>query len=271
MSLVFRCEKKRLPCAPLLSRLLLWLLLRLLLLWLLLLWLLLRLLIRRLSLLLRLSLLHLLGLLRLLRLLHLLWLPLLSAILLLRLRQRRRLRLLRPDLLLLGSLLLYLLRMWLRSQRRIADSLGIAQIGLHRGHYDARLDGYELDAQHRYARPGVDHDAFVEDAVDQLQQHTVGATSACGVVLLALGWRIRTARHLVLTFLGVLVNLARMLRGNPSPRSMRCPDSTSAIAGRHAPTRFNIWDVSARFMPTAISTRHIAQEHGVVCGAGCAS
>lgn len=194
MSLVFRCEKKRLPCAPLLSRLLLWLLLRLLLLWLLLLWLLLRLLIRRLSLLLRLSLLHLLSLLRLLRLLHLLWLPLLSAILLLRLRQRGRLRLLRPDLLLLGSLLLYLLRMWLRSQRRIADSLGIAQIGLHRGHHDARLDGYELDAQHRYARPGVDHDAFVEDAVDQFQQHAVGAASAACAVFFALGRSIRAAR-----------------------------------------------------------------------------
>jgi len=139
MSLVFRCEKKRLPCALLLSRLLLlWLLLRLLLLWLLL-----RLLIRCLPLLLRLSLLHLLSLLWLLHRLHLLWLPLLPAILLLRLRQRGRLRLLRPDLLLLGSLLLlYLLPWGLRSQRRIANGLGIAQIGLHRGHHDARLDGY---------------------------------------------------------------------------------------------------------------------------------
>jgi len=138
MSLVFRCEKKRLPCALLLSRLLLlWLLLRLLLLWLLL-----RLLIRCLPLLLRLSLLHLLSLLWLLHRLHLLWLPLLPAILLLRLRQRGRLRLLRPDLLLGSLLLLYLLPWGLRSQRRIANGLGIAQIGLHRGHHDARLDGY---------------------------------------------------------------------------------------------------------------------------------
>jgi len=145
MSLVFRCEKKRLPCALLLSRLLLWLLLWLLLrllLRLLLLWLLLRLLIRCLPLLLRLSLLHLLSLLWLLHRLHLLWLPLLPAILLLRLRQRGRLRLLRPDLLLGSLLLLYLLPWGLRSQRRIANGLGIAQIGLHRGHHDARLDGY---------------------------------------------------------------------------------------------------------------------------------
>lgn len=188
MSLVFRREKKRLPCALLLSRLLSRLLL-----WLL--RLLLRLLIWSLPLLLRLSLLHLLSLLSLLWLLHRLWLPLLSAILLLRLGQRGRLCLLRPELLLLGSLLLlYLLSWGLRSQRRIADGLGIAQVGLHRGHHDARLDGYELDAQHRYARPGVDHDAFVEDTVDQVQQHAVGAASTACVVFFALGWRVRTAR-----------------------------------------------------------------------------
>ena len=129
------------------------------------------------------------------RLLHWLplhWLPLcwLSLalgrhIVLLRLGKRRHLLGAKLWLLLLPADLrrTRLLWPWHGCQCRIANGLGITQIGFDGGHYYARFDCQDLDAQQRDTRPRINYNPLIQNAVNELQQHTAGAAATTATVV----------------------------------------------------------------------------------------
>ena len=60
----------------------------------------------------------------------------------------------------------------------VSDCFGIAEIGVDRRDNDTRFNGKQVNANERDAHPGVDDDAFVEDAVEHIDQ-----TGAAGCTL----------------------------------------------------------------------------------------
>src|SRR5581483_4366099 len=59
---------------------------------------------------------------------------------------------------------------WAGDRRGDAHRLGVPQVGVDRGDDDAGFDGDQVDADERDAYPGVDDDAFVEDAVEDVDE-----------------------------------------------------------------------------------------------------
>ena len=57
-----------------------------------------------------------------------------------------------------------------RRRRDLADRFGVLQIRVDRGDDDARLDRDEVDAHQRDADPGIDDDAFVQDAIENVDE-----------------------------------------------------------------------------------------------------
>jgi hypothetical protein len=50
------------------------------------------------------------------------------------------------------------------------DRLGVLEVGVDRGHDDARLDRQEVDADERDANPGIDDDAFVQHSIENIDE-----------------------------------------------------------------------------------------------------
>ena len=68
------------------------------------------------------------------------------------------------------------LRLRARHRRHLADRFRVLQVGVDRGDDDARFDGDQVDADERDADPGVDDDALVEHAVENVDE----TRAACG-------------------------------------------------------------------------------------------
>ena len=62
------------------------------------------------------------------------------------------------------------LRLRPRHRRHLADRLRVLQVRVDRGDDDARLDGDQVDADQRDADPGIDDDALVQDAVENVDE-----------------------------------------------------------------------------------------------------
>jgi hypothetical protein len=54
------------------------------------------------------------------------------------------------------------------SRRCEAHCFRVFEVCLDRCDYDARFDGHEIDSNQRDANPGVDDDALVEDAIENI-------------------------------------------------------------------------------------------------------
>ena len=67
------------------------------------------------------------------------------------------------------------LRLRPRDRRDLADRFGVLQVGVDRRDDDARLDGDQVDADQRHAHPGIDDDALVQDAIENVDE----TCSAC--------------------------------------------------------------------------------------------
>src|SRR5207248_3230660 len=59
-----------------------------------------------------------------------------------------------------------------RGERGKPDRLGVPQVGLDGRHDDTSFDCQDLDPHHRDSGPGIDHDTFVENHVEELSQAT---------------------------------------------------------------------------------------------------
>src|SRR5205085_345575 len=57
-----------------------------------------------------------------------------------------------------------------RHGRRLTERGGILQPGLERRDGDARFDGEQIDADEANTHPGIDHDALVEHAIEDVDQ-----------------------------------------------------------------------------------------------------
>src|SRR5438093_5281905 len=55
-------------------------------------------------------------------------------------------------------------------RRDLADGFRIFQIGVNRGHHHARFDRNQVDSHQGHAHPRVDHDSFVEDAIEHVDE-----------------------------------------------------------------------------------------------------
>jgi len=57
-----------------------------------------------------------------------------------------------------------------RDQAGKTNSVGVLQVRVDRGHYHARFDRDQIDADQRDAHPRIDHDAFVEYAIEYVNK-----------------------------------------------------------------------------------------------------
>src|SRR3989442_11578191 len=57
-----------------------------------------------------------------------------------------------------------------RLARRKPKRIGVPQVRVDRSHDNARFDGDEVDADERHADPGIDDDALIEDAVEDIDE-----------------------------------------------------------------------------------------------------
>src|SRR5262249_52970964 len=58
-----------------------------------------------------------------------------------------------------------------RRKHRVCHGFRVLLIRLDRCNHHTRFDLQDLDAEHRNARPDVNHDALIQDAIDELEQH----------------------------------------------------------------------------------------------------